>query len=58
MISDWKYGEVRIIDGGLWRRYVWLRNRDDEAAAAFPVSRLLPHYLPGEIPNEQQDCRT
>src|SRR3984893_313045 len=50
-----EYGELSIVDGRAWRYYAWFRNRDDEAAATFAISRLLSHHLPCEIPNEQQD---
>src|SRR6266446_2623736 len=54
-ISGWKYRELRVIDGRVWRYDTGFGNRDDEAAATFAISRLLSHHLPREIPNEEQD---
>src|ERR1700730_12336787 len=51
-ISGWKHSERRVIDGRPSRYDTGFRNRDDEAAATFAISRLLSHHLAREIPSE------
>src|SRR5215469_11208346 len=49
-VSARKYRKKRVIDRRIWRHHTRFRNRDNESAAAFAISGLLPHHLPREIP--------